>query len=111
MTITAPFTNHQFDILEKTSRISSVFSLFGAGFIMITFCTSEKFRRPINRLAFYASFGNVLTNIATIYSREGINAGRDSLLCQLQGGIIQWAIPADALFVIPTNMLFYLVDI
>ncbi|CCX32418.1 hypothetical protein FPQ18DRAFT_272007 [Pyronema domesticum] len=108
MTITAPFTNHQFDILEKTSRISSVFSLFGAGFIMITFCTSEKFRRPINRLAFYASFGNVLTNIATIYSRAGINAGRDSLLCQLQGGIIQWAIPADALFCLAMAFNVYL---
>jgi hypothetical protein len=89
----------QLDIFERTSRISSGFSLVGAGFIILTFCTSKNFHRPINRLAFYAAFGNIITNVATIYSREGIRAGRNSRLCQAQGLIIQWAIPADALWV------------
>lgn len=94
-----PFKQSQLDTLERTSHISSAFSLAGAGFIILTFCTSKRFHRPINRLAFFASFGNIITNVATIYSRAGIRAGRDSRLCQAQAAIIQWAIPADALFV------------
>ena len=96
-----PFRQGDLDIFERTSRISSGFSLAGASFIILTFCTSKKFHRPINRLAFYASFGNIVTNLATIYSREGIRQGKESRMCQAQAAILQWAIPADALFVHP----------
>ncbi|KAF8535862.1 hypothetical protein BDD12DRAFT_853591 [Trichophaea hybrida] len=95
-------------IFERTARVSSTFSLIGASFIIITFCTSKNFHRPINRLAFYASFGNIMTNVATMYAQEGINAGPNSRLCQVQGAIIQWAIPADALFCLAMAFNVYL---
>ncbi|KAA8903281.1 hypothetical protein FN846DRAFT_780108 [Sphaerosporella brunnea] len=101
-------TQWQSSIVETTSRISSGFSLVGASFIIITFCTSKNFHRPINRLAFYAAFGNIITNVATIYSMEGIRAGRGSRLCQAQAAIIQWAIPADALFCLAMAWNVYL---
>ncbi|KAI5846855.1 hypothetical protein BZA05DRAFT_341349 [Tricharina praecox] len=103
-----PFPQSHLDIFERTSRISSAFSLVGASFIILTFCTSKNFHRPINRLAFYASFGNILTNAATIYSREGIRQGRESRMCQAQAAIIQWAIPADALFCLAMAWNVYL---
>jgi hypothetical protein len=101
------FSPRERKILETTSRVASIFSLAGAGFIIITFCTSKSFHKPINRLAFFASFGNIVTNVATITSLDGIRAGQNSALCQAQATIIQWAIPADALFVC-WGLLFFL---
>lgn len=87
------WTTRELEILQTTSRVSSVFSLLGASFIIITFCSSESFHRPINRLAFFAAFGNILTNVATITSREGIQHGSESGLCKAQASFIQWLVP------------------
>lgn len=84
------WTTRELEILQITSRVSSVFSLLGASFIIITFCSSTSFHRPINRLAFFAAFGNILSNVATITSREGIVHGSDSALCKAQASLIQW---------------------
>lgn len=84
--------------LETTERTASCFSLIGTTFIFVTFVYSPAFRRPINRLVFYASWGNTLCNIATLMSQSGIRAGKDSHLCQLQGFLIQLFLPADALW-------------
>lgn len=73
-----------------TERVGSVFSLCGAAFVIVTFLFDSKFRKPINRLVFYATFGNILTNVATLVSTAGIEAGVDSPLCQFQGFLIQW---------------------
>lgn len=94
-----PWTTLELAILQTTSRVSSVFSLLGASFIIVTFCTSTSFHKPINRLAFFAAFGNILTNVATITSQRGIETGRSSALCRIQATFIQWFMPADALFV------------
>jgi hypothetical protein len=51
------------------------------------------FRKPINRLVFFASFGNLMANIATLISTSAIprNPGEaPSALCQFQGILIQW---------------------
>lgn len=65
---------------------------------MLTFASSPRFRKPINRLIFYASWGNALCNIATLMSQSGVRAGRDSHLCQFQSFLIQMFLPADALW-------------
>lgn len=71
-------------------RAASVLSLVGCTFVITTFCVSDKFRKPINRLVFFATFGNILTNIATLMSRAGVEAGGRSSLCQTQAFLIQW---------------------
>lgn len=86
------WTTRELEILQITSRVSSVFSLIGASFIIITFCSSTSFHRPINRLAFFAAFGNILSNVATITSRDGIVHGSDSALCKAQASLIQWLV-------------------
>ena len=45
--------------LEITERVASCFSLVGTGFILFTFLYSPAFRKPVNRLIFYASWGYV----------------------------------------------------
>ena len=82
-------TANQLQALQTTERIASCFSLIGTTLIFVTFASSTSFRKPINRLIFYASWGNTLCNIATVISESGIRAGQASHLCQFQSFLIQ----------------------
>jgi hypothetical protein len=78
--------------LSATERFCSTISLIGTFVIVATFIWSPSFRKPINRLVFYASWGNIMANVATIISSDGIHSGVDSPLCQFQGFLIQWLV-------------------
>ncbi|KAL8638271.1 MAG: hypothetical protein Q9228_004560 [Teloschistes exilis] len=82
--------------LERAERVASIFSLLGASFIILTFILSSDFRKPVNRLIFYASWGNALGNMATLISQSGVRAGQGSALCQFQAFLIQMFFIADA---------------
>lgn len=82
-------TEQEFHNLEITERIASGFSVVGTSFIFFTFLYSPAFRKPINRLVFYASWGNLFCNIATLMAQSGIRAGQNSHLCQFQAFLIQ----------------------
>jgi hypothetical protein len=71
-------------------RTTSILSLVTTTFVIGTFLCSRSFRKPITRLVFYASWGNVMTNAATLVSRSGVLAGQYSALCLFQGFFIQW---------------------
>jgi hypothetical protein len=90
-----PLNSDQASALVITERISSVLSLLGLAFIIATYVCDSGFRRPINRLVFYASWGNVVTNVATLISRSGFHFGGAAPLCQLQAFIIQWYVRSD----------------
>jgi RsiW-degrading membrane proteinase PrsW (M82 family) len=81
-------TQSQLNAFSIIERACSVFSLLGCVFIIATFCLSKAFHKPINRLVFYASFGNLMTNVATLMARSYIS---DSLSpgCQFQAFLIQ----------------------
>lgn len=74
--------------LITIERVCSVFSLVGCVFIIITFSVSNAFHKPINRLVFYASFGNMLTNVGTLMTRQFIRTPT-SIGCQFQAFLIQ----------------------
>lgn len=81
-------TEPHLDVISTIERVGSALSLLGCLFIILTFCYSEAFRKPINRLVFYASFGNMMTVIGTLMARTYI--GRiDSFGCQFQAFLIQ----------------------
>ncbi|KAI9773015.1 MAG: hypothetical protein M1839_002245 [Geoglossum umbratile] len=103
------FSNAQLHSLEVTERVTSVFSLIGTSFIIATFLISKDYHKPINRLVFYASFGNIITNVATLISRSSIRAGAASPLCQLQAFLIQMFMPADSLWTLAMAFNVYLV--
>ena len=77
----------QLKAIQITERVASVFSLLGACIIILTFTCDKGFRKPINRLVFYAACGNIFTNVATIISTEGIGLPG---VCQFQAFLIQW---------------------
>lgn len=87
--LTMTWTEKDFSNLQTAERVASILSLVGCFFIVVTFCSSSAFHTPISRLIFYASFGNILSNVATLISRQGILAGQNSVLCQLQAFFIQ----------------------
>jgi hypothetical protein len=109
--------------IQATERIASVLSLLGAAFVISTFTFNKNFHKPINRLVFYACFGNVMANIGTIISTSGEILGSDSTLCQFQGFLIQMYdqqpqegasltgyrfLPADALWTMAMAINVYL---
>ncbi|OTB05236.1 hypothetical protein M426DRAFT_72967 [Hypoxylon sp. CI-4A] len=88
-------------------RVGSVFSLLGCLFVILTFSFSKAFHKPINRLVFYASFGNMMSNVGCIMSRGSLGS-IDSFGCQFQGFLIQMFLPADAFWTLAMAFNVYL---
>ncbi|OTA94354.1 hypothetical protein M434DRAFT_71464 [Hypoxylon sp. CO27-5] len=88
-------------------RVGSVFSLLGCLFVIFTFTFSKAFHKPINRLVFYASFGNMMTNVGTLMSRSYVSE-INSFGCQFQGFLIQMFLPADAFWTLAMAFNVYL---
>ncbi|TQN74691.1 G-protein coupled receptor 1 [Colletotrichum shisoi] len=95
------------DLLSIIERTCSVFSLLGCVFIIVTFCSSRAFHKPINRLVFFASFGNMMTNVGTLMARSYIGSP-DSAGCQLQAFLVQMFMPADAFWTLTMAINVYL---
>lgn len=81
-------------VLEIVERTMSSISILGFLIIFTTFLCFESFNRKLfNRLVFYASFGNVASNVATLISRSTIDYAGVTMnegLCRFQGFLIQW---------------------
>lgn len=81
----------QLDIFSIIERACSGISLAGSVVVIFTFSLSKAFHKPINRLVFYASFGNLMTNVATLMARTFIS-DVNSAGCQFQGFLIQMCV-------------------
>lgn len=88
----APLTARQVMAVQVSERTMSVLSIVGSLFIITTFLRWHYFRKPINRLVFYASFGNLMANVATLISTSALPSSphHSSSLCEFQGILIQW---------------------
>lgn len=86
--MTASLTSDQLTAISAIERACSVLSLLGCLFVIVTFCMSSAFHKPINRLVFYASFGNMMTNVGTLMSRSYLGDVL-SVGCQFQAFLIQ----------------------
>ncbi|RFU23784.1 hypothetical protein B7463_g12554, partial [Scytalidium lignicola] len=84
--------------ISVTERVCSAVSLISASTTVVTFLSRSAFRKPINRLIFYALWGNIVLNVATLISRSGLQHGTGSSLCQFQAFLVQWFFPADTLW-------------
>ena len=91
--VESSLTEGQLDAIGVIERVCSVFSLLGSIFVIVTFILSKAFHKPINRLVFYASFGNMLCNVGTLMSRTYL-LSPDSVGCQFQAFLMQmYALP------------------
>ncbi|CAG7566467.1 unnamed protein product [Fusarium equiseti] len=107
MSTTEHLDKYQIRALSVVERTCSVFSLLGSIFIIVTFLSSKAFHKPINRLVFYASFGNMMTNVGTLMSRSYVGDS-NSAGCQLQAFLIQMFMPADAFWTLTMAINVYL---
>ncbi|KAI1486071.1 hypothetical protein F5X96DRAFT_272010 [Biscogniauxia mediterranea] len=101
------FTPGLLNDISIIERVGSVLSIIGGVFIIVTFSVSSAFHKPINRLVFYASFGNMMSNVGSLMSREYVDQ-IDSFGCQFQGFLIQMFLPADALWTLAMAFNVYL---
>ncbi|KAI9154896.1 Cyclic AMP receptor-like protein A [Paramyrothecium foliicola] len=107
MPVPRALTESQLDALMIIERVCSVLSLIGSTFVIGTFLLSKTFHKPINRLVFYASFGNMMSNVGTLMSRTYTDDS-NSAGCQAQAFLIQWFMPADALWTLAMAINVYL---
>jgi len=85
----AGLTAAQTSALVITERINSSLSIAAILFVLATYMFSSHFFSPINRLIFFASVGNLGSNIAALISLNGPDAGAASGLCQFQSFLVQ----------------------
>ncbi|KAF3045525.1 hypothetical protein E8E12_009153 [Didymella heteroderae] len=88
--------------VEAATRTSSLISILGSLFIISSYLCLSCLRRPTTRLIFYATWGNMITNAATLVSVSTLRADalRASALCQVQAFLIQWFMLADPFWVV-----------
>ncbi|KAH6704118.1 putative cAMP receptor-like protein [Leptodontidium sp. MPI-SDFR-AT-0119] len=101
-------TDSQIHILVIIEKTSAVLSLIGTTLIITTFLSIKSFRKLSTTLIFYASFSNVLSNVAHLVGVAGIRAGRNSALCQVQAFLQQAFMPADVLWSLAMAINVYL---
>jgi len=92
-------TTEEMDIFEAVELPMSLISILAALFVLISFLTCPSLnQKSINRLIFYASIGNIVTNVATLISVSSLKAGDRSGLCQAQAFLVQWYAETRSLF-------------
>ncbi|KAL8727472.1 MAG: hypothetical protein Q9181_005703 [Wetmoreana brouardii] len=91
-------TQAQTHALVATERVVASISLIAIVFILLTYSFHNSFNKPINRMIYLASFGNLGMAIACLISEDGVSAGARSALCQFQGFVIQMFLGVDTLW-------------
>ncbi|KAL6860804.1 G-protein coupled receptor protein [Trichoderma novae-zelandiae] len=105
--MTRDLTEEQIKVLTIIERTNSSISMVACTFTILTFCFSKYFSKSINRLVFYASFGNLLSDIAIIMSRDFID-NPNSAGCQIQAFMIQVFLSSDVLWTLAMAINVYL---
>ncbi|TWU70440.1 hypothetical protein ED733_000256 [Metarhizium rileyi] len=102
------FTDAQLHVISIMERLCSAISLLGCIFTIATFTCFSAFReKPVNRLVFYASLGNMASNVGTLMSRSFLG-DLDSFGCQFQAMLVQWFMAADAGWILAMAINVYL---
>ncbi|KAL1966304.1 hypothetical protein VTN77DRAFT_4657 [Rasamsonia byssochlamydoides] len=99
----------QYTALVVTERVNSCVSIAGIFFVVLTYLFAPGFNKPINRLIFFASFGNLGSNIAALISEKGPTAGALSPLCQFQAFLVQMFLGVDCYWACCMALNVYLV--
>ncbi|KAM0298260.1 hypothetical protein HYE67_001300 [Fusarium culmorum] len=93
--------------ISAIERACSIPSLLGSLFIIATYCSSKLFHKPISRMLFYASFGNMMCNVATLISNSFVDHP-NSAGCQTQAFLIETFMFADVFWALAMATNVYL---
>ncbi|KAF3391852.1 hypothetical protein DPV78_010340 [Talaromyces pinophilus] len=102
-------TIDQIHTLIITERVNSVVSILSIIFVVATYLLSPGFNKPINRLIFFASFGNLGSAVAALISENGPLVGEGSALCKIQAFLVQMFLGVDCYWALCMAVNVYLV--
>ena len=102
-------TDSQYQAVVLAERVGSCLSIGGIIFIITTYLFARGFDKPINRLIFYASFGNLGSNIGALISENGPNAGAASAICQFEAFLVQMFLGVDCYWALCMAVNVYLI--
>ncbi|CAG1967279.1 unnamed protein product [Fusarium graminearum] len=94
-------------VIAVIQQVCSVLSIIGCLFIIGTFCLCDAFHKPINRLVFYASFGNMIASICFILADSFVKVP-EGTGCQAQAFLIHTFVAADAMWTFAMSVNVYL---
>lgn len=75
--------------LQTVERIGASLSLVGVCLIFVTFAAFKRLRTVPNTFILFASIANVGASTACLIGYDGLNAGYESALCQVQGFLLE----------------------
>ncbi|KAJ5594728.1 G protein coupled receptor family protein [Penicillium hispanicum] len=104
-----PLTDNQHRAMVVTERVNSSVSIVCIVFVIVTYLFASGFDKPINRLIFFASWGNLGSNIAALISEAGPAAGQHSSLCQFQAFLVEMFLGVDCYWAFFMAVNVYLV--
>ncbi|OIW34663.1 family A G protein-coupled receptor-like protein [Coniochaeta ligniaria NRRL 30616] len=81
--------------LQTVERVGASLSLVGVCLIFITFAAFKRLRTVPNTFILFASIANVGASTACLIGYDGLNAGYDSALCQVQGFLLEMFMQSD----------------
>ena len=105
---TQDLTRSQLSALTITERTTSALSLLGFAFVVYTYWFSPNFKKPVNRLIFYAQWSNLGTTLVGFIARDALHAGASSPLCQFQAFMFQMFGGVDVYWALCMSLNVYL---
>ncbi|KAH8905256.1 family A G protein-coupled receptor-like protein [Coniochaeta sp. PMI_546] len=81
--------------LQTVERIGASLSLVGVCLIFVTFAAFKRLRTVPNTFILFASIANVGASTACLIGYDGLNAGYESALCQVQGFLLEMFMQSD----------------
>lgn len=85
-------TVEQRSALQAVERVGASLSLVGVCLIFFTFAAFRRLRTVPNTFILFASIANVGASTACLIGYDGLNAGYDSALCQVQGFLLEMSV-------------------
>ncbi|KAB5551035.1 hypothetical protein GE09DRAFT_1222845 [Coniochaeta sp. 2T2.1] len=88
-------TVEQRSALQTVERTGASLSLVGVCLIFVTFALFKRLRTVPNTFILFASIANVGASTACLIGYNGLNAGYDSALCQVQAFLLEMFMQSD----------------
>ncbi|KAB5580271.1 G-protein coupled receptor [Coniochaeta sp. 2T2.1] len=90
-----PLTVEQRSALQTVERTGASLSLVGVCLIFVTFALFKRLRTVPNTFILFASIANVGASTACLIGYDGLNAGYESALCQVQAFLLEMFMQSD----------------
>lgn len=78
--------------LQTVERVGASLSLVGVCLVFVSFAAFKRLRTVPNTFILFASIANVGASVACLIGYDGLNAGDDSALCQIQGFLLEMCV-------------------